>query len=105
MRYAASVRVCQKPAAPVIRAKGLGVPAGPDFHATIAHHLEFRAVAVKLAERLAQIVSRALRPIEENVDAHQILLRPRLLLSRLRCSLRFCGKVFRGLQSLRRLAD
>src|SRR2546422_5622393 len=103
MRYAASFGIRQETAAPMIGAEGFRVTSGPYLDAAIAHHREFSAVAAELVYQFTEIVSTALSPVEENVNANKIFLRSCGCTRRRFCSGRpvTSGFVFGGLQSLR----
>src|SRR5215217_7780076 len=74
MRDLAAVRFRQKTTAPVIGAESFRMSARPNFHAAIANHCQFHALAVYFAERVAEIVCGTTGPIEKNIDANELFL-------------------------------
>src|SRR5688572_13042136 len=76
--------------------------AGPNFHTAIADHRQLNALAVNLAERIAEIVSGTTGPIKKNVNADEFFLRRRGCAGRARRRL-LAFAVLPRLQNLRRL--
>src|ERR1700752_1325406 len=70
--YFPALRLRQETTTPVIGTEGFRVAAGPNLHATIANHREFDAVAINLADRIAEIVCRSARPVEKDVNADKL---------------------------------
>jgi len=61
-------------ATPMIGAERFGLAAGPNLHAPIANHRQLEIVRRHISQRLAQVVRRAFHPIQEHINAYQLLL-------------------------------